>query len=85
MLHSIGIADAGVNRSLWRLSRPELTGGIILQAMYVRPPGENLDAFLPAVLVYSDDIVLLEPTLLERYDALLPQLDQALGETGAAR
>jgi hypothetical protein len=55
----------------------ELTHGA-LQAMYLRPPSENLDAFLPVLALYYDDIVLEEPGLVSAYDELLPQIDQAL-------
>jgi hypothetical protein len=57
----------------------ELTRGI-LQAMYLRPPNENLDAFLRSMALYYDDVVLMEPELVRRYDEVLPQLDHALGE-----
>ena len=53
----------------------------ILQAMYLRPPNENLDAFLSALAVYLGDIVLNEPRLLTMYDALLPQIDRAVGDS----
>jgi hypothetical protein len=54
-----------------------LTGGI-LQAMYLRPPSENRDAFFHTLRVYLDDIVGLEPALVEAYNKILPQIDQAL-------
>jgi len=53
----------------------------ILQAMYLRPPNEDLDAFLSALAVYLGDIVLNEPRLLTMYDALLPQIDRAVGDS----
>jgi len=52
----------------------------ILQAMYVRTPSDNLDAFLAMVELYYADIVLLEPRLLQMYDELLPRIDRALVE-----
>ena len=61
-----------------QLEYAELTHGI-LQAMYLRPPSENLDPFLRSMTLYFDDVVLLEPGLLRQYDELLPQLDRALG------
>jgi len=51
----------------------------ILQAIYLRPPNEDLDAFFSALAVYLGDIVLAEPRLLTMYDALLPQIDRAVG------
>jgi hypothetical protein len=58
----------------------DLTRGVV-QAMYLRPPSENLDAFLRALALYYDDVVLIEPELIKMYDELLPQIDRALGET----
>jgi len=55
----------------------ELSKGLT-QAMYLRPPGENLDAFLQSVKVYYDDIVIQEPDLLARYNRILPMIDSAL-------
>jgi len=55
----------------------ELTHGI-LQAMYLRPPEENLNAFLQSIAVYYGDVVGLEPSLLTMYDEILPQIDRAL-------
>ena len=55
----------------------ELSKGLT-QAMYLRPPGENLDAFLQSVKVYYDDIVIHEPDLLARYNRILPMIDSAL-------
>jgi hypothetical protein len=63
----------------------DLTHGI-LNAMYLRPPSENLDdAFLRTMALYYDDIVLIEAELLSRYDELLPQIDRALGESSNSR
>jgi hypothetical protein len=52
----------------------------ISQAMYVRPPTENLDGFLAALTIYYDDIVIYEPTLLKMYDEILPRLDRAVAD-----
>jgi hypothetical protein len=52
----------------------------VLQAMYLRPPSENLDGFFRTVALYYDDVVLSEPKLIEMYDALQPRIDGALGE-----
>jgi hypothetical protein len=54
-----------------------LTAGM-LQAMYLRPPSENLEPFLHTVRVYLDDIVGLEPALVESYGRILPQIETAL-------
>ena len=52
----------------------------VLQAMYLRPPSEDLDRFFQSIALYYDDIVLSEPKLIEMYDALLPRIDKALEE-----
>lgn len=52
----------------------------VLQAMYMRPPGENLEAFFRAVALYYDDVVLSEPKLIQMYEDLLPKIDIALVE-----
>jgi hypothetical protein len=57
----------------------ELTRGIT-QAMYLRTPTEDGDAFLSAVAVYYGDVVYYEPALLGQYDEVLPQLARALRE-----
>jgi hypothetical protein len=62
----------------------ELTRGV-LQAMYLKTPQDNLEAFLRVVELYYADIVLGEPQLLKAYDELLPRIDRALGESPAAR
>ncbi len=51
----------------------DLSRGVI-QAMYIRPPGENPDAFLEMVQVFYGDIVIEEPELLKHYDELLAKL-----------
>jgi tetratricopeptide (TPR) repeat protein len=60
----------------------DLTRGI-MQALYLRPPNENLAAFLSAVAIYYADIVIFEPQLQGMYDEALAQIDRALGESPA--
>ena len=86
---SLGYIDAQLAFALARIYVVQqeyagLTSGI-MQAMYLRPPTENLEAFFRAVEVYYGDVVLLEPKLLSMYDDLLPQIDRALGESSAKR
>jgi hypothetical protein len=50
----------------------------LMQAMYLRPPSEDYDGFLHSVRVWLDDIVSLDPLLLESYDRVLPLIDAAL-------
>ena len=52
----------------------------MLQATYLQPPSINTDGFLAALKEYYGDIVRWEPELLQKYDALTPRLDRALGE-----
>jgi hypothetical protein len=52
----------------------------ILQAMYVRTPTDDPDAFLATVHLYYADITLMEPRMLAMYDDLLPRIDHAVGE-----
>lgn len=54
----------------------EMTGGI-MQAIYLRPLQENFEGLLS----YYGDIVLWEPQLLQMYEALVPQIDRALGDS----
>lgn len=61
----------------------ELTRGLS-QAMYVRSPYENMDGFLGSVATYYDDMIYMEPRLIEAYDKMLPQLDRALGRSSTA-
>lgn len=61
-----------------------LTNGFT-QAMYLRPPGENLEAFLRTLGVYYGDLVVMEPKLLAMYEEILPAIDRALGNTSAQR
>ena len=51
----------------------------ILQAMYLRTPSENKDAFFSAVAIYYGDVVGIEPQLLAMYDEIGPRIDRALG------
>ena len=55
----------------------DLTRGMT-QAMYLRPPDENFDAFIRSLHVYYGDVVRMEPRLLTMYDEVLPQIDRAL-------
>ena len=52
--------------------------------MYVHPPHDPQDpeGFLRALRVYYGHILVYEPALLKMYDALLPEIDRELGETG---
>lgn len=54
-----------------------LTGGL-MQAMYLRPPSENLIGFLHSVKIYLDDIVEFDPSLVKMYDQVLPMIESAL-------
>jgi hypothetical protein len=53
----------------------------VLQAMYVTPPmdDQSLQHFYGAVLLYYNDMTVMEPALLKMYDEILPQLDKAIG------
>jgi hypothetical protein len=53
-----------------------MTAGI-MQAIYLRPMNESFEG----LTWYYGDIVLWEPQLLQMYDALVPQIDRALGES----
>jgi len=53
------------------------TGGLG-QAMYMRPPSEDMVKFLHSVKIWLDDIVYYEPALAENYTKLLPMIDRAL-------
>lgn len=55
----------------------KLTAGMI-QAMYERPPSENLDNFLHSLKVYYDDVVELEPRMIAIYDEVLPVIERAI-------
>jgi hypothetical protein len=56
----------------------ELTGSI-MQAIYLRPMTENFEG----LAAYYGDLVLWEPELLRMYEALLPQIDRALGDASS--
>lgn len=58
----------------------DLTQGL-LQAMYLRPPSEDIEPFLHSLLVYYDEVVGMEPQMIESYDRLLPRIDEALGSS----
>jgi hypothetical protein len=80
---SLAYIDPALGFSLARIytsqqEYADLTRGM-MQAMYLRPPSENLDGFLRSMSLYYDDVVLLEPGLMGMYDEVLPQIDRALG------
>ena len=50
----------------------------LTQAMYMRPPSQELEPFLHSVKVYYDDVVMYEPALSTMYEKVLPLLDKAL-------
>lgn len=53
------------------------------QAMYINPPGEHLTRFFDSVAVYYGDATLIEPQLVKAFDAILPRIDNALGDVAA--
>lgn len=53
----------------------------ITQVMYAKSGDPNVRAFLSSMAVYFGDCTLIEPRLLSAYDAILPRLDRALGES----
>jgi len=55
--------------------------GILLGAVVGGYWERVLAGFLSALALYYGDITLLEPQLLRLYDDVLPQLDNALGDT----
>lgn len=61
----------------------ELTSGMA-QSMYQLSPEDNFDAFAYAVFAFFGDLGIMEPKLVSMYDELLPQIDRALGTSGAA-
>lgn len=79
---SLAEIDASLAYEMTRLyGAQETYAGLssgMLQAMYLRPPSENWKPFLHTVRVYLDDIVGLEPGLIEMYDRILPLIDRAL-------
>jgi hypothetical protein len=50
----------------------------LIQAMYLRPPSENLEGFFHSVKIYLDDIVAFDPGLIAAYDRVVPVIDSAL-------
>ena len=81
---SLAHIDADVAFALSRLYRAQdaynhLTGGVT-QAMYLRPPRTDFDAFAAAVEVYFSDLVVMEPQLLKLYEEALARIDTVLGE-----
>jgi hypothetical protein len=55
-------------------------GNGMMDAMYLRTPTLDGDAFLAALRLYYDDLTDIEPGLLPAYDTLLVALDEALAE-----
>ena len=53
------------------------------QAMSINPPGENLTRFFDSVAVSYGDATLIEPQLLKAFEAILPRIDNALGDAAA--
>jgi hypothetical protein len=81
---SLAYIDADLAFSLSRIYSVQqeydtLSRGI-LQAMYLRTPHENLEAFLSAVNIYYGDVVEIEPKLIEIYDEITPRLTAAIGK-----
>ena len=79
---ALGHIDSDLAFSLSRIYNTQqgvtdLSRGIA-QAMYLRPPSENLDGFFAALALYYDDIVIAEPSLIKMYDEILPRLDTAI-------
>jgi hypothetical protein len=52
----------------------------ITQAMFLRPPWEDGQAFLLIIEPYYSDLVGIEPILLKMYEDVLPLIDAALVE-----
>jgi hypothetical protein len=81
---SLNYIDRGLAFDLSRVYSAQDDYGVlsrsVLQAMYLRPPAEDLDGFFRVVALYYDDIVLHEPKVMQMYDDLLPKIDKALGE-----
>lgn len=57
----------------------ELSSGIA-RAMYVRTPREDMEGFLSSVELYYDDLVSLEPILLNMYEQAIGEIARALDE-----
>jgi hypothetical protein len=55
-------------------------GNGMMEAMYLRTPTLDGEAFLAALKLYYDDLTELEPRLIPDYDTLLMALDEALAE-----
>jgi len=74
--------DPAIAFELTRIyAQQQMTAGLtagLMQAMYLRPPTEQLIPFLHSVKVYYDDLMFQEPALLESYARVLPLIDRAL-------
>jgi hypothetical protein len=55
-------------------------GNGMMDAMYLRTPTIDGDAFLAALKLYYDDLTEIEPSLIPVYDTLLTALDEALAQ-----
>jgi len=55
-------------------------GSGMMDAMYLRTPTLDGEAFLAALKLYYDDLTEIEPSLIPVYDTLLVALDEALAE-----
>jgi len=82
---SLAYIDTNLAYSLSQIyqaqERLDALGRGLSQAMYVNPPAVKPKEFFGAVSVYYDDASIMEPQLATMYDAILPRLDKALGET----
>ena len=58
----------------------DLLGTGLANAMYLKPPPTEPEAFLAAVQLYYQDLSGIEPGLITAYDTLIVALDEALGE-----
>jgi hypothetical protein len=59
-----------------------------LQSMYMTPPAvdaQHETAFFAALMLYYGDMAVYEPRLLKMYEAILPRIDKALGDTTTGR
>jgi hypothetical protein len=55
-------------------------GNGMMEAMYLRTPTLDGEAFLAALKLYYDDLTEIEPSLLPVYDTLVTALDETLTE-----
>ena len=59
----------------------DLTHGV-LESMYGVPPIDDIGSLhmFGALLIYYNDMIRMEPKLLQMYDEILPRIDKAIGE-----